>query len=189
MPRRHRSTAALVLVVSLIAAGCASGDGRGQDAPSMAAGPSASADPVPLLTTEPMDDLGAITPSWSGTYLPPTWDQEAEDAAVQRASQTMTAYLAGTDQETWWQGLLPHLTPEAQAVYRYTDATRVPPATVDAGRAALISPTDEAHLLTALVQVPTDKGVFGVVLTRQSGSAWLTRRIVLPGDEIPEGLL
>ncbi len=128
MPRRHRSTAALVLAVSLIAAGCASGDGRGQDAPSAAAAPSASADPVPLLTAEPMDDLGAITPSWSGTYLPPTWDQEAEDAAVQRASQTMTAYLAGTDQETWWQGLLPHLTPEAQAVYRYTDATRVPPA-------------------------------------------------------------
>ncbi|RRD29002.1 hypothetical protein [Actinomyces bowdenii] len=184
----HRTIPALLLL-ALVATGCSPGDGHGEAPSSPAVPPVAAATPVPLLTEDPMDDLGAITPSWSGTYLPPTWDQAAEDAAVQRASQTMTAYLAGTDQETWWRELLPHLAPQARAAYRHTDVTRVPPAAVDGARASLISPTDEAHLLTALVQVPTDKGVFGVVLTRHSGNDWLTQRIILPGDAVPEGVL
>lgn len=51
--------------------------------------------------------------------------------------------------------------------------------------AAIVSPTDDAHLLTALVQVPTDKGTFGVALVREGGNDWLAWRIVLPGMPAP----
>ena len=63
--------------------------------------------------------------------------------------------------------------------------TRERPAALIPDAAAIVSPTDDAHLLTALVQVPTDKGTFGVALVREGGNDWLAWRIVLPGMPAP----
>ena len=100
------------------------------------------------------------------------------------ARDTLTAYLNASDPD-WWQGLSPHLTPGAQEAYADVDPSTIVPAALIPDAAAIVSPTDDAHLLTALVQIPTDKGTFGVALVREGGNDWLAWRIVLPGMPAP----
>ena len=124
-------------------------------------------------------------PSVTGTYIAPTWDEAATAAAIDAAEATLTAYLDASDPDAWWRGLSPHLTPGAQEAYADVDPSTIVPAALIPDAAAVVSPTDDGHLLTALVQVPTDKGVFGVALVREGGNEWLAWRIVLPGMPAP----
>ena len=169
---------ARALVLALAAAvvcGCAAPAPGG---PTPAPTPSA-----PILTGDPMDDLPSReAPSVTGTYIAPTWDEAATAAAIAAARDTLTAYLDASDPDAWWRGLSPHLTPGVCAAV--DPSTRVPAARIP-DAAAIVSPTDDGHLLTALVQVPTDKGVFGVALVREGGNDWLAWRIVLPGMPAP----
>ena len=171
---------ARALVLALAAAvvcGCAAPAPGG---PTPAPTPSA-----PILTADPMDDLPSReAPSVTGTYIAPTWDEAATNAAIDAAQSTLTAYLNASDPD-WWQGLSPHLTPGAQEAYADVDPSTIVPAALIPDAAAIVSPTDDAHLLTALVQVPTDKGTFGVALVREGGNDWLAWRIVLPGMPAP----
>ena len=172
---------ALVLVLVLAAAvvgGCAAPAPGG---PTPAPTPSA-----PTLHIDPMDDLPSReAPAVTGTYIAPTWDESATAAAIAAAEATLTAYLDASDPDAWWRGLSPRLTPGAREVYADVDPAGIVPAALIPGAATVVSPTDDAHLLTALVQVPTDKGTFGVALVREGGNDWLAWRIVLPGMPAP----
>lgn len=171
---------ALVLVLAAaVVGGCAApAPGGPTPAPTPAA---------PILTSDPMDDLPSReAPAVTGTYIAPVWDESAIAAAIAAAEATLTAYLdAGPDPDAWWRGLSPRLTPGAREVYADVDPAGIVPAALIPGAATIVSPTDDAHLLTALVQVPTDKGVFGVALVREGGGDWLAWRIVLPGMPAP----
>lgn len=170
---------ALVLILAAaVVCGCAAPAPGG---PTPAPTPSA-----PILTGDPMDDLPSReAPSVTGTYIAPTWDEAATNAAIAAAQATLTAYLDASDPDAWWRGLRPHLTPGAQEIYAAVDPAGIVPAALIPDAAAVVSPTDDDHLLTALVQVPTDKGVFGVALVREGGNDWLAWRIVLPGMPAP----
>ena len=149
-----------------------------------------SPDPIssdlPTLTNPPMDDNTPTTPSPSGTYAQPIWDHAAQTAAATHAEATIIAYLDNADPATWWNTLSPYLTQQAQDTYADVNPTTIIPATVTAGSATMISPMDDQHLRTALVQVSTSGGVFGLVLYRESSNNWLTAQIVLPGYPVPE---
>ena len=172
---------ARALVLALAAAvvcGCAAPAPRGPPPP--------PPPPPPRLTRGPhVAPPPRAAPSVTGTYIAPTWDEAATAAAIDAAQSTLTAYLDASDPDAWWRGLSPHLTPGAQEVYAAVDPSTIVPAALIPGAAAVVSPTDDAHLLTALVQVPTDKGTFGVALVREGGNDWLAWRIVLPGMPAP----
>lgn len=80
--------------------------------------------------------------------------------------------------DTWWAELEPQLSAQAQRDYAYVDPANVP-ATAVTGAASIV---EESSAYLARVQVPTDAGLYVVVLSRLDGAApWLTERITPPG--------
>jgi hypothetical protein len=105
----------------------------------------------------------------------PTWDDASRDSALEAAQAAMTAFARpDLDHDAWWAGLEPLLTQQAALDYAYVDPATVP-ATAVTGPATL---AEETSAYVATVEVPTDAGLYTVVLTRQDADApWLTVRI------------
>ncbi|MFF2832356.1 hypothetical protein ACFVSK_11395 [Cellulosimicrobium cellulans] len=105
----------------------------------------------------------------------PAWDDASRDSALEAAQAAMTAFARpDLDYDAWWVGLEPLLTQQAGLDYAYVDPANVP-ATAVTGPATL---AEETSAYVATVEVPTDVGLYAVVLTRQDADApWLTARI------------
>lgn len=76
----------------------------------------------------------------------------------------------------WWAVLAPHLSGTARVAYAGTDPGNVPGTRVTAP--AVTGPAPASTL--AAVQVPTDAGTYGVLLSVDDAGAWQVERFELP---------
>lgn len=80
-------------------------------------------------------------------------------------------------QSEWLAALAPLMTPEAQAAYGTVDPANIPVTRVSG--AARVTPA--SHPMVARVAVPTDDGVYLVILTRTDEQPrWLVDRVMPP---------
>lgn len=107
-----------------------------------------------------------------------TLDVDARTTAEATADQAMRAYARPSlDAQTWWTELSALMTQQARQDYQYVQPSAIPANTIT-GPAAL---TDDTSAYVVHVDVPTNAGIYTVILTRQDGaSSWLVARITPP---------
>ncbi|WP_157075281.1 hypothetical protein [Arthrobacter luteolus] len=90
----------------------------------------------------------------------------------------MTAFARPSlEEDTWWAELEPLLNEQAAQDYAYVDPANIP-ATAITGPGSL---TDESSAYVGYVDVPTDAGIYRLILNRSdAGSPWLVSRISPP---------
>lgn len=89
----------------------------------------------------------------------------------------MRAYARpGRRPHAWWAALRPHLSAAAQAVYAGTDPRQVLARRIT-GPASL---TPACLPAVARVAVPTDAGIYLLLLIRSAGQPWAVERITAP---------
>lgn len=196
MARALHASVGVAVAVALSACGA------GNDAASTAGGsrsaPAVSAAPTDVPTTSlevpgevVMPELDQFSPAPGGAVdedteqtiraqAVPSWDEGSRAAAVTAAGAVMTAFARpDLDAAAWTAGLQPLLTPEAAADYAYVDPATVP-ATAVSGPGVLV---EDASAYVAGVDVPTDVGVYRVVLSRSDATApWLGERVTPPAE-------
>jgi hypothetical protein len=113
----------------------------------------------------------------------PSWDAQAAADAEQVAFNAMTAYVSPP--EEWWNEVQPYLTPDSQARYSNVDPTRIEPSRLLASSPGdLQAAEDPRGPYFALVEVPTNTGVFTVKLFREgAGQPWLVQEFEVPAGE------
>jgi len=174
---RKIGTAFLVIVTAATLTAC-----TGQTEPPAPTPSASSAGPIypDLDTFTPAPD-GAIDEDSGETHGPrpvPTWDAESRESATAAAVKVMTAYARpDLSFDQWWADLQPLLDSKATQDYSYMDPARIV-ATGVTGPAVI---TDDTSAYVAFVDVPTNAGTYGVVLSRADADApWLAGRFILP---------
>ena len=127
-------------------------------------------------TSASLGSTGA-TGSPQPIYSPLSLGPSERGAARRIARAAMTAYARpDLSARAWWAGLRPYLTADAQAAYAGTD-----PVTIAAR--AVIGParlTPASLPALARVAVPTDTGLYVVLLSRSPGRPWSVERLIAP---------
>lgn len=146
-----RDVATVALTLSLLSA-CSAGD-DGEHSPAAA----------------------TVTPSKS-----PEWDSRGHSAAQAAGAKLLRTWSRSTmAYDAWWADLEPLLSPEARAVYSYTDPASIPALKITGDGAE--TNNDNPFLVT--ITFPTTKGRFGVDLSRTSlNGKWIGESIIFPGE-------
>lgn len=162
-----------------VLAGCTSSQTAPTSAPTTAAGTGLTVPtgltPAPTGLPEARDDGSVASPQPVSTLA---LDGPSRRDAADAATRTMTLFARRTvPADRWLADLSQLLTPPAAQTYVGTDPANVPPTKVT-GRASL-TPASVPRL--ARVAVPTDAGVYLVILTRTvTEPRWLVERITPP---------
>lgn len=177
----HLGAGALLILLGLTLVGCGA---QGREVPStqvtVTATPSVSDSlrPAPTDAAELLDDGSTVAPSPASALV---WNAKSQAAAVTVATTVMDRFARPTPTavKQWWPNLRPLLTVKAQADYEWVDPLNVPVTSVSAP-----ARTDAASKASvARVNVPTNAGVYLVVLTRTDAAPqWLADRILPPGE-------
>lgn len=161
--------------------------GCGSPGPEPTAPPSTSQQPAPAWSPPPGADLSPAPTGVEDDTQPgvtitplavPTWDASSRAAAVARAAEIMTAFAQPTrPYEDWWADLAPLLSEQAQQDYSFVDPTNIPVSALT-GAPVLV---DESSAFLARVEVPTDVGVYELLLSRTDATApWVGESITPP---------
>lgn len=147
----------------LILAGCSSTPASSQSTP-----PASS---TALTTADP--DLADDVEEYVDEPLLPllaTWDEDAEQLALSRATGFVKTYLRpDLDNLTWFPAISGFLSPFARDSYAWIDVDNIPAATITADASVTGEPTGTR----VTVAVPTDAGIFTVTLVRGfEGDMW-----------------
>lgn len=131
--------------------------------------------PAPTDVPEQYDDGSTGTPMPGSTL---TLGAAARTSALDTGKQVMTLFARReVSADQWWTDLAPYLTPKATQAYKYTDPRNVPPTKITGN----LTLTPASTPLVARVSVPTDAGVYLVILSRvEESPQWLADRIMPP---------
>lgn len=174
---RRIGVGALLLASAAVLAGCASPAGAPAPTPSVSSSSVVYPDLAQITpgpTGVPDEDTGEIV-----TPEPvPVWDATSRRSAIAAAEKAMTAYARPSlTFDQWWDELQPLLDQQASVDYAHMDPARIVASQVTG--AALI--TDESSPYVAYVDVPTNAGTYGLILSRTDANApWLVGRFILP---------
>lgn len=171
-----RATAAALVFGALCAAGCAAPEQAQQE---QAPTPSSTAlAAAPGTVPEQLDDGSTAPPPTTSTLRA---DAKSQAAAVRAADEAMTLFARrAVSADRWWMELAPLLSARAAQDYRYTDPANVP-ATEVTGTGTVL-PSQTARI--GRVSVPTDAGVYLVVLSRtDTAPGWVVERFTPPEGE------
>lgn len=173
----------LTLACTAIALVCVSGCASHPDPPAASTNqltaPPSWPPPVESLSPAPVGVEDDTQPGVTITPLAvPTWDTASREAATARAAEIMTAFARPTlGYEDWWAALAPLLSDQAQQDYSFVDPANIPVHAVT-GEGVLV---DESSAFLARVQVPTDVGVYELLLSRTDATApWVGEAITPP---------
>lgn len=108
----------------------------------------------------------------------PPWGDQQRATATAAAEGALAAFARpGLSAADWWSRVAPLLTKQAQQDYQHVDPSSIPAAQVTGGGTI----TDETSTYVVSVGVPTDAGVYVVVMTRLNGDApWRVARFTPP---------
>jgi hypothetical protein len=165
------AAAAVIALGSLTA--CAASDSPAAPPPS--ATQSSPPGPAPIPTLAQPDDGEGTAPD----ALPsPVTDAASDGAALALATKAMTAFARPqVPAPQWWADLSPLLSNPARRAYADTDPANV--AAHEVTGDATLAPSASGYLATA--EVPTDVGVWTLLLTRPGQNApWTVERFTPP---------
>jgi hypothetical protein len=170
-----------VLVVTACLAGLLGGCGSNSEPAPTAPLSAASATvptgltPAPSTIPEQYDDGSTGTPLPGATL---TLDRASRTSALTTGKQVMALFARrNVSADRWINDLSPYLTAQAAQAYQYVDPRNVPPTKIT-GQVKL---TPASTSFVARVSVPTDAGVYLVILSRTDDSpTWLADRIMPP---------
>ena len=151
--------------------------------------PSTSQQPASMWSLPPVEGLspapvGVEDDTQPGVTITPLdmpiWDATSRAAAVARAAEIMTAFAQPTrPYEDWWADLVPLLSEQAQQDYSFVDPANIPVSALT-GDPVLV---DESSAFLARVEVPTDVGVYELLLSRTDATApWVGESITPPAS-------
>lgn len=174
---RKIGTAALVIAAAVTLTACTAQE----PAPTPTPTPSSSGPTFPDAAPFNPAPSGAIDEDSGEVIEPqpvPEWDDESRAAAIAAAETALRAYARpDLSADAWREGLTPLLDQKAQQDYSYIDPARIVASEVT-GAGTI---TDDTSAYVAFVDVPTNAGTYGVVVSRADGDApWLTSRFILP---------
>lgn len=108
----------------------------------------------------------------------PVWDDASRESAVTAAETVLSAFAQpDLSFDQWWAQVQPLLDQKASRDYSYMDPAVIP-VTAVTGEGTLL---DEDSAYVARVEVPTDAGLYTVIMSRGDANApWLTSRITPP---------
>ena len=131
--------------------------------------------PAPTGVPEQHDDGSTGSPKPGSSLV---LDDAARASAIERGTKVMTLFARRDVPATQWQAdLAPYLTPQAATAYQYVDPKNVPPTKITGN----VTLTPASTPLVARVSVPTDAGVYLVIMSRSDDSpVWLADRIMPP---------
>lgn len=161
----------LIATTVLLAAGCSS-DPELSETPSVTA--EATTPASPSTTGAINEDTGEVV-----TTAPvPVWDDASRESAVTAAETVLSAFAQpDLSFDQWWAQVQPLLDQKASRDYSYMDPAVIPVTEVT-GEGTLL---DEDSAYVARVEVPTDAGLYTVIMSRADANApWLTSRITPP---------
>ena len=135
--------------------------------------PGADLSPAPAGVEDDTQPGVTITP-----LAVPTWDAASRASTVGRAGEIMTAFARPTrPYEDWWADLAPLLSEQAQQDYSFVDPANIPVSALT-GDPVLVG---ESSAFLARVEVPTDAGVYELLLSRTDATApWVGESITPP---------
>lgn len=170
-----------LVVLAIVLVGCATpGRPTGEGGPSVGATqPSARQStplpPAPSGVPALLDDGSTGAPLPGSTLRLDTAARASSSAAAVRVMRLFV--LRSVPADRWWRDLVPYLSAPAAQDFRYTDPARVPASRVT-GVGVVLS---DSVPLVVRVSVPTDAGVYLVVLSRTDESpTWVAERITPP---------
>ena len=185
--RLSRRLGAVLLVVAGVAlcAGCGGSSRTADGRPHTAVSPSAGSQGPSIGSLEPSASSGVANGSdadATGTLAsvgpPPADTSSTQRAAVSRAVAFMIAFIEPTSTARWFAGVRPYLSTAGRVAYGGTDPQNIPARKIE-GNAVLVAfqPT------VARVAVPTNAGIYAVILTRLDVlSDWAVERAIPQGD-------
>lgn len=149
--------------------------------------PSSTAQPASTWSLPPVEGLspapvGVEDDTQPGVTITPlavpTWDDSSRESATVRAAEIMTAFARPhIPYEDWWADLAPLLSDQAQQDYAFVDPANVPVQAVT-GDPVLV---DDSSAFLARLQVPTNVGVYELLLSRTDATApWVGETITPP---------
>lgn len=176
---RKIGTVIVVTTAAVVLAGCTGTASTPAPAPTPSG--STSGPIFPDSSTFTPAPEGAIDEDSGETHGPrsvPVWDDESRQSATAAADTVMRAYARpDLGFEEWWAQLQPLLDQKATQDYAYMDPSRIVATTIT-GPPVI---TDETSAYVAYVDVPTNAGMYGLILSRVDGdSPWLASRFILP---------
>lgn len=176
----RRRAGGLVLVAVLVAGGCGAGTEGAAPSPTTSA---LGTEPPSLEEFTPAPDgvVNEDTGEVVGAHPEPAWDEASRAAAVAAAGEVMGRFARPSlDHETWWAELEPLLSVEARDDYSFVDPRNVPASSVTSP--ALLVDDTSAYL--AVVEVPTDVGVYTLTLSRLHDDAPWAAELIMPPDGV-----
>lgn len=162
-----------------------SGEAVDGQAPTLASAAAAAAPgltPPPTATLDPHPAPSGAPTSWDGDGQvrdhPPLPEDPGHTAATEVAVSAMRAFARpDLDDDTWWRDFRAFLTTQAVLDYSNTDPAEVPATTITGPARVIASPGDTL----ARIQVPTDAGLYLVILTRsREVPQWRVDRLLPP---------
>jgi len=167
---RNRITAIAALAALALLTGCTTGEPDAVQ-PSTSTSPSSTtATPSPDPQAGGRDDL--LEPPTSSAPAP-TWDDSAEQSALQTATDFLTAYLnTGQPPADWLAGISEFVAPNELPAFSSIDPMNIPYAAITGDPERLVDDVDSPYL--AIVVIPVDDTTLRVTLARTDGaSPWL----------------
>ena len=176
---RKIGTAALVITVAVTLTACTAQEPTPTPTPTPT--PSSSGPTFPDAAPFSPAPSGAIDEDSGEVIEPqpvPEWDDNSRAAAIAAAETALRAYARpNMSADAWREGLTPLLDQKAQQDYSYIEPARIVASEVT-GPGTI---TDDTSAYVAFVDVPTNAGTYGVVVSRvDADAAWLTSRFILP---------
>nr|WP_181716181.1 hypothetical protein [Cryobacterium sp.]QJS06037.1 hypothetical protein [Cryobacterium sp.] len=176
---RKIGTAALVLVALATLSACTpSSDDEPTPTPVSTSGPIFPTVDPSTLNPPP---TGAIDADTGEPYAPQTvavWDDESRASVIAAAETAMTAYARpDLPFDQWWAAVQPLLDQKASQDYAYMEPSRIAAKQLT-GPGVIV---DDTSAYVATVEVPTNAGTYGLILSRVDGKApWFVSRFILP---------
>ena len=172
----RRILAVSILAGALLATGCSAEQPLPSSTrPTMAVTRPTSLPTAPGDVPEQLDDGSTMPPSPNTTL---STDAASRAAASDAAAEAMTLFARqDVDAQTWWSELVPLMSARAAQDYRYVDPANVPATRVTGAVKLLPQETPTV----ARVRVPTDAGVYLLVLSRTAAEPrWVVERFTPP---------
>jgi len=186
-PRRHEGLGPILLgmiglSLGLLPLGLLAGCGGDSSASSTTSGSSTGAAASTSASTAASPATAtASDPSASGAGAGPTASTAPSSDPLVAGRDVFERWARpGLTYAAWWQDLEPLLSPAARQAYQYTDPAQIPSLRIT-GPVTKAAKAPDLVGLSAMVYVPTNRGRFGLFLTRTTKtSPWLLLRISFP---------
>lgn len=177
---RRKTLGAFALATALMLSACGGAQQANEPAPSNPPSATPTMPNLDQFTPAPTGQLDEDTQETASPVEVPTWDEASRTSVIKAAETAMRAYAhPELDQKTWWAAVQPLLTQQAATDYSYLQPSVITAKKVT-GAGKLV---DDSSAYVGIVEVPTDDGIYTLILNRSAANApWKVSRFTPPEE-------